>query len=85
MTESSDNKVSKALFWGCFIALVTTSFGFITRIFMFLDPEISKELLNLDDGEVGQFIGIQIWPFAISIIGFSLIIDNVGYKFSMNL
>ena len=83
MTESSDNKVSKALFWGCFIALVTTSFGFITRIFMFLDPEISKELLNLDDGEVGQFIGIQIWPFAISIIGFSLIIDKVGYKFSM--
>ena len=83
MTESSDNKVSKALFWGCFIALVTTSFGFITRIFMFLDPEISKELLDLDDGEVGQFIGIQIWPFAISIIGFSLIIDKVGYKFSM--
>jgi MFS family permease len=83
MTESSHNKVSKALFWGCFIALVTTSFGFITRIFMFLDPEISKELLNLDDVEVGQFIGIQIWPFAISIIGFSLIIDKVGYKFSM--
>jgi MFS family permease len=50
---------------------------------MFLDPEISKELLNLDDVEVGQFIGIQIWPFAISIIGFSLIIDKVGYKFSM--
>ena len=83
MTDSADNKISKALFWGCFIALVTTSFGFITRIFMFLDPEISKELLNLDDGEVGQFIGIQIWPFAISIIGFSLIIDKVGYKFSM--
>ena len=83
MTDSADNKISKALFWGCFIALVTTSFGFITRIFMFLDPEISKELLKLDDGEVGQFIGIQIWPFAISIIGFSLIIDKVGYKFSM--
>ena len=30
-----------------------------------------------------MFKGIQIWPFAISIIGFSLIIDKVGYKFSM--
>ena len=83
MTDSAEKKVSKALFWGCFIALVTTSFGFITRIFMFFDPEISKDLLNLDDGEVGQYIGVQIWPFAISIIVFSLIIDKVGYKFSM--
>jgi MFS family permease len=83
MNDSADNKPSRLLFWGCFIALVTTSFGFITRIFMLLDDDISKELLNLDGGEVGQFIGIQIWPFAISIIGFSLIIDKVGYKFSM--
>ena len=49
----------------------------------FFDPEISKDLFNLDAGEVGKFIGIQIWPFAISIILFSLIIDKVGYKFSM--
>ena len=83
MTDSADNKISKALFWGCFIALVTTSFGFITRIFMLSDSAISSDLLNLDSGEVGQYIGIQIWPFAISIIGFSLIIDKVGYKFSM--
>ncbi|RZO14262.1 MAG: hypothetical protein EVB09_09125, partial [Verrucomicrobiaceae bacterium] len=83
MTDSADNKPSKLLFWGCFIALVTTSFGFITRIFMLSDPSISGDLLKLDGGEIGQYIGIQIWPFAISIIGFSLIIDKVGYKFSM--
>ncbi len=83
MTDSADNKPSKLLFWGCFIALVTTSFGFITRIFMLSDSSISTDLLKLDAGEVGQYIGIQIWPFAISIIGFSLIIDKVGYKFSM--
>ena len=50
---------------------------------MLFDPAISSDLLGLDAGEVGQYIGIQIWPFAISIIGFSLIIDKVGYKFSM--
>lgn len=79
----SEAKANKALFWGCFIALITTSFGFITRMFLLDDPAITKDLLGLDDGEVGIFKGIQIWPFAISIIGFSLIIDKVGYKFSM--
>ena len=83
MTDSADNKPSQLLFWGCFVALITTSFGFITRIFMLSDSSISNDLLGLDAGEVGQYIGIQIWPFAISIIGFSLIIDKVGYKFSM--
>ena len=82
MTDSADNKPSQLLFWGCFIALITTSFGFITRMFLLDDPEIVK-LLNLDPAEVGKFKGIQIWPFAISIILFSLIIDKVGYKFSM--
>ncbi len=82
MTDSADNKPSQLLFWGCFIALITTSFGFITRMFLFDDPEIVK-LLELDPAEVGKFKGIQVWPFAISIILFSLIIDKVGYKFSM--
>ena len=83
MTDSADNKPSKALFWGCFIALITTSFGFITRMFLLDDPAITTDLLGLDAAEVGKFKGIQIWPFAISIILFSLIIDKVGYKFSM--
>ena len=82
MTDSADNKPSQLLFWGCFIALITTSFGFITRMFLLDDPEVVK-LLNLDPAQVGKFKGIQIWPFAISIILFSLIIDKVGYKFSM--
>ncbi|MDA7890031.1 MFS transporter [Akkermansiaceae bacterium] len=79
----SNEKPSKALFWGCFIALITTAFGFITRMFLFDDPAITQELLNLDAAEVGAFKGIQVWPFAISIILFSLIIDKVGYKFAM--
>ena len=80
---SSDSKQNKVLFWGCFIALITTAFGFITRMFLLDDPAITKDLLGLDDAQVGIYKGIQIWPFAISIILFSLIIDKVGYKFSM--
>ncbi|MEJ6719491.1 MAG: MFS transporter [Akkermansiaceae bacterium] len=80
---SNTDKPSMALFWGCFIALITTAFGFITRMFLLDDPAITSDLLGLDAAEVGVFKGIQIWPFAISIILFSLIIDKVGYKFAM--
>ena len=79
----SSEKNDKLVFWGCFIALITTAFGFITRMFMLDDPTITQDLLGLDEAEVGIFKGIQVWPFAISIILFSLIIDKVGYKFAM--
>ena len=68
------------LFWGCFIALVTTAFGFIAR--MFLINTWGTEF-GLDDAQRGRLAGIGIWPFAVSIIGFSLLIDRIGYKVSM--
>lgn len=75
--EATENKV---LFWGCFVALITTAFGFIAR--MFLIGTWEKEF-NLDPAQSGRLAGIGIWPFAVSIIGFSLIIDKIGYKLSM--
>ncbi len=77
-----NNSHNKALFWGCFIALITTAFGFITRIFLI--GTWAKEF-NLDPAETGRLIGIGIWPFAVSIIGFSLIIDRIGYKMAMTI
>lgn len=68
------------LFWGCFVALVTTAFGFIAR--MFLINTWGSEF-GLDDPQRGRLAGIGIWPFAVSIIGFSLLIDRIGYKLSM--
>ena len=70
------------LFWGCFIALITTAFGFIAR--MFLIGTWEKEF-GLDPAQSGRLAGIGIWPFAVSIIGFSLIIDKIGYKMAMVL
>ena len=75
--ERSENPV---LFWGCFIALVTTAFGFIAR--MFLITTWAEEF-SLDPARSGELAGIGIWPFAVSIIGFSLLIDRIGYKVSM--
>lgn len=78
--SAEDSRRNKLLFWGCFIALITTAFGFISR--MFLLPTWAVEF-NLDPAQVGRLAGIGIWPFAVSIIGFSLIIDRIGYKTAM--
>ena len=52
-------------------------------MFLFGDATFYEGKLGLDSVEAGRYRGIQIWPFAVSIILFSLIIDRVGYKFSM--
>jgi MFS family permease len=70
----------KTLFWGCFIALVTTAFGFVTRLFLI--GTWAGEF-KLDPAEAGRLAGIGIWPFAVSIIAFSLFIDKIGYKAAM--
>lgn len=77
----SDQKPSMALFWGCFIALITTSFAFFTRMYL-CNVRFPGEF-GLDQTEVGSLIGAGIWPFAISIILFSLIIDKIGYRVAM--
>ncbi len=76
----AENKNDTIVFWGCFIALVTTAFGFITR--MFLIKTWGAEF-GLDPAQEGRLAGIGIWPFAVSIIGFSLVIDRIGYKTAM--
>ena len=83
---SNDNSKSSAdmfLFWGCFIALITTAFAFITRAFLVNDPGLWPAAFGLDAVQGQELFGAGIWPFAISIIVFSLIIDNVGYKTAM--
>jgi DHA2 family metal-tetracycline-proton antiporter-like MFS transporter len=65
------------LFWACFIALVATSFVFGVR------SEIIGELaakFNLSEADKGEILGVGLWPFALSIIAFSFIIDRIGYK-----
>jgi len=79
MTTQTE-KSNQRLFWGCFIALIATAFAFITRMFLIGDW---ADQFNLDAAQVGRLAGIGIWPFAVSIILFSLVIDKIGYKVSM--
>jgi len=69
------------LFWGCFIALITTSTAFITRAI--LVNTVWPVEFGLDKVQAQELFGAGIWPFAISIILFSLVIDKVGYKAAM--
>ena len=68
------------LFWACFVALSTTSFGFILRALTL--PQWGSEF-NLTNTQIGEIAGVGLWPFAISIVLFSLVIDRVGYRNAM--
>lgn len=72
-----------ALFWGCFIALITTAFAFITRAFLVNNPDLWPAAFGLDGVQSKVLFGHGIWPFAISIIVFSLVIDKIGYRVAM--
>jgi MFS family permease len=72
----------KLIFWGSFIALITTSMAFIIRAIL-INSGIWPEQFGLDKVQSGVLFGAGIWPFAISIILFSLVIDRVGYRFAM--
>lgn len=68
------------LFWGCFIALIATACGFIVRVMILNEWGVE---FNLSESEKGQIIGVGFWPFAVSIVLFSLVIDKIGYKAAM--
>ena len=68
------------LFWACFTALVATAFGFIVRALIIESWGTEFDLTEVQKGEI---FGVGLWPFAISIILFSLIIDRIGYGTAM--
>lgn len=68
------------LFWGCFTVLVASAFGFVFRSFLMDGWGIQFGLSKTQQGEI---FGVSFWPFGISIVLFSLVIDRVGYKSAM--
>src|SRR6202040_819071 len=76
-----NNQRDKILFWGCFIALITTSYAFISRMILCGGQFMTD--FGLDKVKTGELIGAGIWPFGVSIILFSLFIDRIGYKVAM--
>ncbi|TWU26023.1 MFS transporter [Bythopirellula polymerisocia] len=74
---SSENN-QKRLFLGCFVALVATAFGFAVRN----SPQVIdswQQSFDLTEEQIGTLIGVGLFPFAISIILLSLVVDRIGY------
>ena len=72
----ADNNQSRRLFLGCFVALVATAFGFLVRGAVLSDWGVQ---FNLTEEQKGVLSGVGLYPFAISIILLSLIVDRIGY------
>jgi MFS family permease len=76
MNSANDRR----LFWACFIALITTAFGFIIRAMIMNEWQTQ---FGLTETQKGEIFGVGLWPFAISIVLFSLVIDYIGYGRAM--
>ena len=66
-----------ALFITCFSALVATAFCFVLRAFVIDDW---GHEFNLSATQKGELLGVGLWPFSISIVLLSLLIDRVGFR-----
>ena len=77
---ASSPQGDRLLFAGCFLALIATAFGFIVRAMLIDTWGVEFGLTQTQKGEI---FGVGLWPFAISIILFSLVIDRVGYGKAM--
>ncbi|MGC9342693.1 MAG: MFS transporter [Bacteroidales bacterium] len=70
-----DPKSKIKLFRACFVALMATSFGFMLRAMLISEWGVE---FNLTKTQMGEIMGVGLWPFALSIVLFSLIIDKIG-------
>jgi MFS family permease len=70
----------KFLFWASFLALAAAGFGFVFRVML---PDIWGREFNITAQEVGGLAGAALWPIAITMILFSLLVDRIGYRKSM--
>src|SRR5690348_15475645 len=76
MNQSAPGPVSGRLFWGCFTVMVTCAFGFVVRTQVI---GVWQAQFNLSQTEAGEILAVGFWPFAFSIILFSLVVDKIGY------
>jgi len=78
-SDLSDRE-KRLLFWASFLSLTAAGFGFAFRVAM---GGAYGDELNLTEQQVGEVFGASLWPIAITMIGFSLIVDRTGYKAPM--
>lgn len=68
------------LFTACIVSLIATSFGFGLRASLLNDIGVA---FDLSETHKGALQGAGLYPFALSIIFFSLVVDKLGYGRAM--
>ena len=76
LSESDKQK----LFWASFLALTAAGVGFVFRVMI---PDMWVDSFQVTKADVGALTGAALWPIAITMILFSLLVDKIGYKISM--
>jgi len=77
MTTTTNQPTGNSLFITCFSALIATAFCFVLRAFVIDDW---GHEFNLSATQKGELLGVGLWPFSISIVLLSLLIDRVGFR-----
>ena len=80
-TEITDKEKSM-LFWASFLALMAAGIGFGIRV---MSLGLWEGEFGINGKSAGALFGESLWPIAVGMILFSLIIDKIGYKISMIL
>ena len=70
-------KEKSTVFWASFLALLACAVGFLFRVLTM--GNWIKEF-GISGQEAGAIFGASLWPIAITMILFSLIVDKIGYK-----
>lgn len=76
LTEADKTK----LFWASFLALMAAGVGFVFRVMI---PSMWADEFQITLAQVGALTGAALWPIAVTMIIFSLLVDKIGYKISM--
>ncbi|HMI19148.1 MAG TPA: MFS transporter [Sphingomonas sp.] len=69
--------IDRSIFITSFAAITATSFCFVLRALVIDAWGVEFALTETQKGEL---LGVGLWPFAISIVLLSLVIDRIGFK-----
>ncbi|MGH6781254.1 MAG: MFS transporter, partial [Sphingomonadaceae bacterium] len=70
-------KGRKAPFSMAFAAITATSFCFVLRAMVIDEWGLA---FALSETEKGELLGVGLWPFAITIVLLSLVVDRIGFQ-----
>ena len=80
MNQDISSSDKNLLFWASFLALLAAGVGFVSRVMVL---GTWQDEFGLTGAEVGRIFGASLWPIAVTMILFSLVVDKIGYKVSI--